>query len=350
MDHAGDGPGRGHGADIGANGPANASRQFGHPSRLDETFDLVGIGIAHVDLEGRFLDANATLCAMLGYEWNELIGKKFADFTYSDDVDANLDLLSRVLEGKAISYRMDKRYRRANGDLLWADLVVRAQIGPDGRPVKLISAITDIAERKQFEDRQKFLLGELSHRTNNLVTVINSIAHQTAKSAESVEAMVSKLSSRLSGLAASQSALAHADMQDSSDMEELCRLQLATFISSDDPRVTLDGPAFRITAGPARAIGMALHELITNAIKYGSLSVPDGTVSLNWQLDRGTLDIAWEELGGPIVSQPTRIGFGRRVIENMVAASTSGVVCIDYRPEGLSWKLSAPIQSIEAQT
>lgn len=318
-------------------------------SFFDDTFDVVGIGIAHVDLEGRFLDVNATLCTMLGYAREELIGRRFAEFTYSDDLDPNLDHLARVLEGKAISYRMDKRYRRANGDLLWADLVVRAQLGPDGRPVKLISAVTDIAERKQFEDRQKFLLGELSHRTNNLVGVINTIAQQTAKSAESVEAMVSKLSSRLTSMAASQAALAHTDSLDTSDVAELCQLQLATFLPADDPRITMSGPSFRISAAPSRAIGMALHELITNAIKYGALSVPDGAVDIAWRLVGGTMfEISWRESGGPTVHKPTRTGFGRRVIEHMVAASTSGAVSIDYLPEGLRWSLAAPMVAIEA--
>lgn len=317
---------------------------------FNETFDDVGIGIVHVDLDGHFIEVNSAFCTMLGHKADDLVGRRFGEFTYDEDLEANLGYLNMVRNGQLSSYRMDKRYRRANGELFWADLVARAHLDAEGRPVRLVSAIVDITARKEFEERQKFLQGELAHRTQNLIAVISAITSQTAKSAATVPEMAKTLTSRLAGIAASQTALANAEMHDEASLLEVIRLQFASFLSPDDPRITLAGPEVWLAASPSRAIGMAIHELTTNALKYGALSTPDGAVDVSWHLpDADTFEIAWRESGGPPVSPPTRTGFGRRVIEQMVGASTSGEVRIDYRPEGMTWVLRAPVHAMLAQ-
>jgi PAS domain S-box-containing protein len=338
-------------ADI-LRGQLDALRQHldGLRASFNETFDEVGIGIAFVDLDGYFIEVNSAFSTMLGYSEAELVGRRFKDFTHDEDVGENLTYLELVRRGDLASYRMDKRYRRANGDLFWADLVVRAHLGENGLPVKLISAITDITERKQFEERQKFLLGELAHRTKNLVAVISAITTQTAKTAESVPAMAEALTSRLAGIGASQAALTNAGTQEAASLRDLCKLQLATFIPADDARVSLSGPDLRLGPSPAGAIGMALHELTTNALKYGALSSVAGAVEVTWHVcDAGHFEIVWQEAGGPIVHPPTRTGFGRQVVEQLVGTSTNGEVRIDYLPEGLRWRLRAPAQAILAR-
>lgn len=339
---------------------AELERELARVTRLKESlkegyrtsFELAGVGIAHVSTGGAFLDVNARFCEMLGRSKPELLSLAFRDITYSEDVQPNSELFGQLMRGDIPGYHMDKRYVRANGEVFWAELTVAAHRDEHGAPIKLISIINDITDRKQSEERLTFLMGEVAHRTKNMLAVVQAIIHQSAAGETSVEALKSTLSRRIAGMAASQASLV-LEEGEAATMADLVMRQLSVFLSDDDARVRLLGPHLILNAPAARALGMALHELATNAIKHGSLSVSGSTVDVEWSIDEADAPqfrIAWRERGGPPVAAPSRRGFGRRVIEQMVALSTGGKVTLDFAPDGVSWSLECPLANITAST
>jgi PAS domain S-box-containing protein len=314
-----------------------------------ETFDLADVGIAHVSPDGFFLDANARLCEMLGRTSEELQGMDFRSVTYPEDIDTNLDLLESFRRNEIPGYRMQKRYVRSDGYVFWADLTVSAQVRAEGRPLRLISVIVDISQLKAVEERQAYLMGELNHRTKNLVALLQAIVMQTSTGAASVADLKATLLDRLTGMAASQDSLVSGSGH-MATLGELVAGQMAVIVSSDDARVTVAGPEINVGPEAARAIGMALHELATNACKYGALSTLNGRVTIAWKISApsGELLLSWIERDGPEVVPPTRTGFGRRVIERMAMAATGGTVELRFDPEGVQWSLRAPLGRLGA--
>jgi len=315
-----------------------------------ETFDFAGVGIAQVGLDGRFVDLNSSFCRMMGRSKEDLLGLTFQDLTYYEDLGLNLDLLRSLLAGEIPNYRMEKRYIRPNGEVFWADLTVSPHLDSQGKPITLISIVLDITAQKEAQERLRFLMGELSHRTKNLASVVQAIVNQTARNAGSVSDFRDSLNARLAGIAASEDLTASRETL-ATDLQGLIARQLAVFLSGDDNRVQLSGPTVSLSPDASRGLGMALHELITNALKHGALSTPDGSLRIAWHVDQhpGRLTLTWTERGGPPVQPPSRTGFGRRVIESMVATSTRGEVELRFAPEGVTWSLIAPLDAISAQ-
>ena len=307
--------------------------------RLKLTFDCAPVGIAFVDPTGVLIDVNPAFCKMLGYPREALCGRTFQQFTHPEDVAPNQRLLESLGAGDITGYRMQKRYVRSSGDVVWADLTVSVLKDRAERVLNYISIVVDIGETKQQEDRLNFLLHELSHRSKNLLSVVRAAARRIAGTTTSVKGMLAGLEDRLIGLAASQELLVEVGRQ--SDLAELVQKQVGAFVSVSDGRVEIVGPRVVLGAGATNTIGMALHELATNACKYGALSVLDGQVSIHWILERGELLVEWRERGGPPVSPPTHTGFGRNVIERS-AERLGGTAVLAFDPEGVSWRLRAP--------
>lgn len=307
--------------------------------RLKHTFDSAPVGIAHVDPKGVLIDVNPAFCKMLGYPREELCGRSFQQFTHPEDVAPNVTLLERLGSGHISGYRMQKRYLRASGDVLWADLTVSALKDQDERILSFISIIVDIGESKQQEDRLNFLLNELGHRSKNLLAVVRATAHRIAASTTSVKSMLAGLEDRLMGLAASQELLVGTGQE--TRLADLVQKQLSAFVQLSDGRVEIEGPALALGANATNTLGMALHELATNACKYGALSVIEGQVRISWTVKDGEFVMNWQERGGPAVSPPTHRGFGRNVIERS-AERLGGQAALSFDPAGVSWRLSAP--------
>jgi two-component sensor histidine kinase len=206
--------------------------------------------------------------------------------------------------------------------------------------------IRDITERKRTEEHNKLLMAEVNHRSMNLLAVVQAVALQTARLGDPIS-FVARLFERINGLAASQDLLVKNEWQ-GVYVADLVEAQLAHFRDLFDARVLLDGPRARLIPAAAQGIGMALHELATNAGKYGALSNANGRVRISWQVGAASKSMflmSWLEEGGPKVTPPTRKGFGQMVIGRMVEAAVDGTAEIDYRESGFSWKLSAPFAS-----
>lgn len=236
------------------------------------------------------------------------------------------------------------RARRADGSEFPAEIGMKA-ISINHKDHFIVS-VFDLSERERKEQQVQLLMREVNHRSNNLLTVVQSIANQTARES-SGEEFSDALIRRLRSLSASQDLIIRGDWQ-SVDLCDLIRKQLAHLGDALDAQCKISGPKLRLGPQAAQGIGMAIHELSTNSLKYGALSSDQGRVQITWDVsnskDEPVYEISWKEIGGPQVSQPKRTGFGTIVVKRMAAAAVSGEVKMDYHPDGLSWRLSAPVQ------
>jgi two-component sensor histidine kinase len=165
---------------------------------------------------------------------------------------------------------------------------------------------------------------------------VQAVARQAALPAD--EAYVQRLEARLKALSVNQDVLLQGEREDV-DLETLVRRQLGHFKSLLDTRIRLEGPTVRLGESAAQTLGLVVHELATNAGKYGSLSAREGRIRIEWRMDEGEFLLTWTERGGPPVAAPSRKGFGTLVVERMVRHSLDAEVRLDYAPEGFSWQL-----------
>jgi PAS domain S-box-containing protein len=239
-------------------------------------------------------------------------------------------------------YAHEFRIRRRDGTVRWAEgygLAYFEGAGPERRAVSFGGTVQDITERKEREEKEHLLMREINHRAKNMLSVVDAIAHQTAT--RNPEDFVERFSERIQALSANQDLLVRNEWN-GVEIEDLVRAQLAHFADLVGSRIAMHGPGLRLNPASAQAIGLALHELATNAGKYGSLSTDAGRVDVSWGSDGDTLTMSWTEREGPLVSAPKRRGFGTIVMETMAERSVDGKVDLDYAPSGLTWRLACP--------
>jgi PAS domain S-box-containing protein len=223
-------------------------------------------------------------------------------------------------------------------DRLWSFVSSALGTQSDGRRLFVCMA-QDVTERRAHDEQVHLLTREVNHRAKNMLSLVQAIARQTA--AREPEDFIGRFIARIRALAANQDLLVRNDWH-GVDVEDLVRAELAHFADLVGSRIALDGPKLRLKAAAAQAIGLTLHELATNAGKYGALSVNAGRVDVGWRFDSEMFKISWTERKGPPVSPPERRGFGSAVIESMAKWSLDGEVHLDYAPSGLIWRLTCP--------
>src|SRR5229473_2001104 len=197
----------------------------------------------------------------------------------------------------------------------------------------------DVTDQKAHEEQIHLLMSEINHRAKNMLSLVQAIARQTAT--RGPEDFIERFTDRIQALAANQDLLVKNEWQ-GVDVEDLARAQLALFADLVGSRITVHGSPIRLNAAAAKAIGLALHELATNASKYGALSVAAGCIDVGWRLDGDIFAMSWTESKGPPVSEPKRRGFGSTVIDSMVKQTVNGAVQLDYIPSGVVWNLTCP--------
>ncbi len=239
-------------------------------------------------------------------------------------------------------YAIEFRVRRGDGEVRWAEVHWLAYFegARRERPASsVVGTIADITERKEREEKVHLLMREINHRAKNMLSVVDSIAHQTA--AKNPEDFVERFSERIQALSANQDLLVRNEWN-GVEIEGLVRAQLSHVADLIGSRIAVDGPKLCLKAASTQAIGLALHELATNAGKYGALSTDGGRVDISWGIDGDTFTMSWTERDGPPVSAPKRRGFGTIVMEAMAERSVDGAVDLDCPPSGLTWRLTCP--------
>jgi PAS domain S-box-containing protein len=197
----------------------------------------------------------------------------------------------------------------------------------------------DITERKRHEEREQLLMREMNHRAKNMLGLVQAIARQTAT--RNPEEFIERFSERIQAPSANQELLVR-DEWKGVESEDLVHAQLAPFADLIGSRIVVQGPELRLKANAAQAIGLALHELATNAGKYGALSTDAGRVDICWATDGNIFTMSWVERDGPPVSAPKRRGFGTVVMQEMAEDTVDGTVDLDYAPSGVTWRLTCP--------
>jgi PAS domain S-box-containing protein len=269
------------------------------------------------------------------------------DSTHPDDVSTTLGLLARATD-PAVRDRSSYEYRivRPDGSICWA--LAHGEAIFDGEPgaeraVRYAGTIQDITERKRAERHQQILIAELNHRVKNTLAIVQALAHQTFKG--KVEDSISEtFMGRLSALAAAHNILTSGSWE-AAELRDIALAVLIPHCGSE--QLEMSGDQARLPPQLAVNIAMALHELATNAVKYGALSRPKGRVELSWSLERDSeprLRLRWRESGGPAVGNPEREGFGTRMLKRLLASELNGKVTLDFRPEGLECIIDAPVR------
>jgi two-component sensor histidine kinase len=237
-----------------------------------------------------------------------------------------------------------------NDELRWLEARGRFECDADGRPKRYYGVLMDITERKRAEARDQILTAEVNHRAKNLLAVVQAVARQTASSDDPKE-FAQNFNDRLAGLAASQDLLVQSHWQ-GVDTAELVRSQLSHFAGLIGQRILLHGPPAQLKASAAQTLGMAIHELATNASKHGALSSPTGTVQVSWGIEEQNhqprFTMQWVEAHGPPIKEPERRGFGHSILVDMAEYSLEATVTLSYPPTGLVWQLSAPMSEVLA--
>jgi PAS domain S-box-containing protein len=223
----------------------------------------------------------------------------------------------------------------------WHDLHIEPLRNEAGDIVGLTCAAIDVTERKENEAHLRLLMRELTHRSKNLLAVIQGMARQTARHAGSVEGFLNQFGDRLQALAASHDLLVRESWYGAS-LRELIQSQLGAYIGTAEQQVAIDGPPTALKPEAAQNLGLALHELAVNAAKFGALSLPNGRVSITWTLQDHVLMIEWREQYGPKVKIRRKRGFGSMVIERNLSRALDAKVDMAFEPDGLRCHIVIP--------
>jgi PAS domain S-box-containing protein len=298
--------------------------------------------ISLFDDRERILAISQSWLEQTGYSREEL--PRLEDWTIRAYGERSGEVLERLRQIIIVSTEPEARsaelmIRTKDGrERLWSFVTSPLAAQSDGRRL-FVCVAQDVTDQKAHEEQIHLLMREISHRAKNMLSVVQAIARQTA--ARGPKDFMERFTDRIQALAANQDLLVQNEWQ-GVDVEDLVRAQLAHFADLVGSRITVYGSPVRLNAAAAQAIGLALHELATNAGKYGALSVGAGRVDVGWRLDGDIFAMSWSERKGPPVSPPERRGFGSTVVDPMVRQTVNGEVQLDYFPSGVVWNLTCP--------
>ena len=275
---------------------------------------------------------------------------KYSDYigrVHPDDAANQVAALKDTVTRCGTSTREFRIRRKSDSKIRHIRSVEIARADLDGQTQWVVGTNLDVTEQKDRERHVQFLMGEINHRAKNLLAVVMSVAHQTGGSANAE--FVRKFSARIQSLSASQTILV-ANNWTSVELENLVRAQLDHFKDLIGNRITLGGDTVYLSPAAVQTIGMALHELTTNASKYGALSNDSGRVAITWQqvpgVASGRFVMNWNEFDGPSVVAPQRKGFGSTVTGEVVRMSLGARITTDFSSTGFAWQLDCPIENV----
>jgi two-component sensor histidine kinase len=286
---------------------------------------------------------------MLGRAIEDILGRTDAEIL-SPEAGAAMIAVKRAVLASGQAKRAEVPLEDAPG-IRWHDLHIEPLRNEVGDVVGLTCASVDVTERKEGEAHLRLLLRELTHRSKNLLAVIQAMARQTARHTGSVETFLTQFGARLQALAASHDLLIRESWYGAS-LGELVRSQLGVYLDGLAAQVSIEGPAIAIKPEAAQNLGLALHELAVNAAKFGALSVPSGRVAITWSrlenVDGSAVELDWRETLGPKVKARRRKGFGSMVIERNLARALDAKVELEFDPDGLHCHIVIPANQILA--
>lgn len=288
--------------------------------------------IVGTDLERRVTTWNRGAERLFGYTAQEAVGMPISAIVPDERHAEELAIFERFRGGERVE-PFDTIRRHKDGGLIDVSLSVSPIRDLNDQIVGACSVTREITERKRSEQRIAMLAREAEHRTKNVLQAVQTLVHLSQ--AETPEQLKRVIEGRIHALANAHGLLAETRWV-GADLAKLARQELAPYLESDDPHARIDGPFIPVGPTVAQAIAMMLHELTTNAVKYGALSEIDGRVEIKWdRLASDRLLLTWTETGGPAVTRPTHRGFGTHVMETLIKLDLDGGLRFDWRAEGL---------------
>ncbi len=286
--------------------------------------------------------------AMLGLSHaNEIMDHQdWLRILHPEDFDRVVQRWREAVQNQG-DYQDEYRIRLPNGSLRWINSRGRVFFDIQKRPVYFIGIFQDITEQKHAEEQQRFFLDELNHRVKNTLTTVQSIASQTLRTTETPAQFKDAFEGRLLALSKTHNLLTRKSWREA-ELRDVAEQELAPYRKQGDERVTLNGPNVRLPARYAINLGLVLHELVTNAAKYGALSTNTGRLEMSWTIveseDRpDQLRIHWVESGGPPVAPPKRQGFGSRLIRRSIEGELGGYMVLNFAEGGVAYDISVPL-------
>lgn len=314
-------------------------------ARIKAHGDNSPLAVVELDGDQRVLGWSAGAERLFGWRAQEVCGFRLCEFDWiaPDHGPAFADLIAAMVAGERLRAMQPLRMRTTEGVMLDCECYCSALHDAAGRAAGRLASINvqilDVSARKRAEETQRLLIGELNHRVKNTLASVQAIATQTLRHSTGPSDFAPTFIGRIHALANAHSLLSAATWE-GAGLRELIEGQVRIGAVSPD-RLGVTGPELDLAPEPALHLALVLHELVTNAHKYGALSVPQGRADISWRVADGTLRLEWIESGGPPVTPPTRRGFGTALIERSLRAE-GGVARSDYAPDGLRWTLDLP--------
>jgi PAS domain S-box-containing protein len=311
--------------------------------RYQGIYEYAGTGIYIANLTGRFQKCNPAYATMHGYTEEELCKLSITDLVHPEDWPRHTPEIQLLLSGKIPSFKIVNRCVAKSGDILWVHKHVSLLRDAAGRPESLLALVDDVTERKRAEDARRILNAELDHRVKNALATVGAVVSHTSQGHQSVADFVVALEGRLRAMASAHELLSARGWQGMS-LTELVRRELAPYGTRRN--IEIDGPDVTLGAEAGQAMAMVLHELATNAAKYGAFSTQDGQVSIRWDRQQNghlpSLLLEWREKGGPPIVAPDRSGYGVSTIRDLIPYEFGGTVDLGFAREGVRCRLTLP--------
>ncbi|MFC0387606.1 sensor histidine kinase [Muricoccus vinaceus] len=305
--------------------------------------------ILTLDLGGLVTSWNSGAQRILGYEADDILGQAAAVIFTPEDRAAgvpDLEMCQAAEEGRA----QDERWHlRADGSRFWAAGMMMPLLGDEGELRGFLKILRDHTERRHEEERRALLLGELDHRVKNMFATVQAVAAQTLRQAGAPDNLYADFDARLRALSRSHDMLSRGGWE-GAPLGEIVERTLEAYAKDGKAgRVSIGGPPILLPPHVAVAVNLALHELATNAAKYGALSASGGRIEVSWELERQAAGevpvvvVLWRERGGPPVRPPERRGFGSKLLERAMPHEAGGEVTLDFAPDGVECRMRLPL-------
>ncbi len=315
-------------------------------ARLRAIIESAIDGIITIDEQGMVLSVNPATVRIFGYAAEEIMGQNVRMLMpqpYRSGHDGYIRDYLKTGQAKIIGIGREVVGRRKDGTEFPLDLGI-SEVSQGGRRL-FIGIVRDITERKQAEDTQHLLLEEINHRVKNTLVIVQAMAEQTMQKSRDPAHFVDSFRGRLQALSRAHNLLTQGNWS-GADLQSLIRDQLLIG-PEPDQRISYSGPQLELPPRAAVHLGLVLHELGTNAHKYGALKVPEGRLAVAWRIASGqagrSLELTWEESGGPAVSPPSSEGFGTFLIQRGLKHALGGDAHISFTPAGVVCDLRMPL-------
>jgi PAS domain S-box-containing protein len=326
-------------------------------ARLQEALSAGGVTAFAWDLRTGMTRRSENAAQMLGFDpKHPPSAAAFLARIHPDDLARYKALLQRVSPDRP-SFAWSFRFTRFDGREIWLEQASRGELDAAGQLVHVRGLTLDVTERKRAQEHQDTLMAELDHRVRNVLARVAVVAMSTRKSSSSMDDFVRRLNGRIQAMAVAHSVLSQSRWY-GAGLTELVRQQLAPYTT--DANTTISGSDVMLTAEATQALAMVLHELVTNAAKYGALSSPNGRVSVHWDRhshrdshgdssgdssgdSAASLTIEWREFGGPAIVAPIQSGYGTNLIRELIPHELGGRVDLVFAAEGACCRIEIPL-------